>query len=74
MQEKNKKRKKKSRKKKQEKTPHSYSLHPVFQGTTYFPKKTEFLQKIGEKKSGLGKNSFAYRNWEKQRKAGMARV
>lgn len=38
--------KKKKEEEKQEekagKTPHSLSFHPIFQGTTYFPKKTGF--------------------------------
>ncbi|PLR70359.1 hypothetical protein [Bacillus sp. UMB0728] len=41
---------------KAEKSHHLSFLHPDFQGTTIFPKKTGFLQKIGEKRSELGKN------------------
>lgn len=49
-------------------------FYPCSYGTTYFPKKTGFLQKMGKKGSERGNNSFAYRNWDNGRKAGMARV
>ncbi|MBN6187545.1 hypothetical protein JQN58_11405 [Aneurinibacillus sp. BA2021] len=62
-----KKAREKERKKAGEKAGKSLVPNPIYScsyGTTIFPKKSGFLQKIGEKRSGLGKNSFAYRNWE----------